>query len=707
MPFDGFNLAERACGAFDPPMAPRATIDFEARSPLSVVDVGSWRYAEHPLTEVLCLCFRLPYWPEGRVDVWHPAFPEFGIEAKPFPQELFLWIAQGGLVEAHNAQMERAVWQRICVEKWGWPAVPGSSWRCSAAKACAFALPRSLEEVAIVLDCKNQKDEDGNKVMRRLMKPRKVLKKEQKQYLAQGMSQEEINALVLYHFSVAEFERLVLYCQRDVLAEEEVSWHLRDLTPTELRVFQLDGDMNERGVFCDLEGVDAALDIVRQVTGGMTAELPELTDNQVERASQRQRLKDWVNAQGVPLLDTQAVTVETLLNSPYRTLPPKVRRVLEICREVNRSSTAKYVAMAERICRDSRLRGMMIYHGASTGRWTGAGVQPHNFPRGEITSNIAMEIAWEAILTRDLEWLEFLYGDNSTMETLSHATRGALCAPPGYELFVADFAAIEARVVFWLADQKNALEVFYRGEDIYCDLASRIFGRKITKADKDERQLGKQAILGLGFGMGAPKFVETCAKYGITITIAFAKEVVETYRSIYSKVKSLWYAQEAAAIKAVQTRRTVQCGKISWRVVGRFLHARLPSGRMLSYADPAVVMAPPPWDGPDRPVLTFMAVDSYTRAWTRQDTYGGTLVENLVQAIARDLLAEAMLRVEASGVYTNAFSVHDELVTYAPSGTAGTAGTLAFIDLVTETPEWAEGCPVNAEPWVGHRYRKG
>ena len=714
MPFDGL-LGTRACGPFDAALAPRATIDFEARSPVSVTDVGAWKYTEHPGTQLLCMVYRLPYWEPGRTEVWHPAFPDYGISATRAPLELFEWIATGGLVEAHNAEFERAAWFNICQPKYSWPEVPLIQWRCSAAKAAAFSLPRSLEDVARVLRCVHQKDMEGNKVMKRLMKPRKLLKREIKELLAQGYTEEEIAGQVHYHFSVAEFQTTIEYCRKDVLAEEEVSWHLRDLTPKELEVFHLDALLNQRGTYCDMPAVDAALYLIDKITSSMTAELPDLTDRTVSKASQRAKLKAWINEQGVPLLDTQGTTVDRLLDTQ---LPPKVRRVLEICREVNRSSTSKYMAMKDRACLDSFLRGMMMYHGASTGRWTGVGVQPHNFPRGTIKDELGMETAWEAILTGDPAFIEFLYGENSVMELLSHAVRGAFTAPPGYELAVADFAAIEARVVFWLANQENALSVLRAGEDIYCDLASRIFKRKITKKDAQERQLGKQAILGLGFGMGANKFIETCAKYNIHITPAFAEEVVNTYRTLYRRVRDMWYAQEAAAIKAVQTGQTIQCGKIFWRVVGRFLHCKLPSGRMLAYCDPVILMEPPPWGGEDRPKLTFMAIDSYTRQWTRQDTYGGTLVENMVQAIARDILAEAMLRAEHRG-YMNAFSVHDELVTYirkpVTDEIAGTGGFIAnrkqrvkaFEKLVTEPPDWAPDCPIGAEGWIGHRYRKG
>ena len=359
---------------------------------------------------------------------------------------------------------------------------------------------------------------------------------------------------------------------------------------------------------------------------------------------------------------------------------------------------------------DAMLRGLELYHGASTGRWTGVRVQPHNFPKGKIKD---MERVWEdikqAYRERSLELLEMLYGD--VMELLSHAVRGALCSPDGMVLTVADYAAIEARVVLWLAGEHEALEILRAGGDIYCDLASAVYGRKVTKADKDERQLGKQGILGCGFGMGWKRFQETCAKYGIIVDDATAQMVVTVYRERYPRVKQMWYAQEAAAIQAVTQGGTVTCGKIQWRVVGRFLYARLPSGRRLAYCDPVVVDATTPW-GTAAKKLTFMAVDSYTRQWMRQGTYGGSLVENLVQAIARDIMAEAKLRIEAHPAFTLVLSVHDELIGYAatPANDNRQAALCRqFEDLVAGANDniaWLEGCPVAAEGWVGRRYRK-
>jgi DNA polymerase len=334
-----------------------------------------------------------------------------------------------------------------------------------------------------------------------------------------------------------------------------------------------------------------------------------------------------------------------------------------------------------------------------------------------------------------------------------------LTASPGFRLMVADYAAIEARVVLWLAGAEAGLRVFREGKDIYCDMAETVYNRPINKKDDpDERQMGKQAILGLGFGMGAPKFQATCAKYGIEISLSLARKVVKAYREKYPEVKAMWKQQEEAAILAVRSGRTVQAGLVEWRKVGRFLHAKLPSGRLLTYVDPlvrkdAMYMFPaldmegekctvlvtvpqgknqdararreamfraslegskiigeaPKWE--DSYTLTFMGTDpGPSKKWVRLDTYGGHLVENLVQAIARDILAEAMLRADAGGYFRLVMSVHDEIVAEVPDDGRPKKEwdpvIREFEKLVAAVPYWAPGCPIDAEGWHGKRYRK-
>lgn len=733
-------------------LRPRATIDFETRSACDIKRCGSWIYSLHPSTEVMCLAIMLPGWHEA--ELWHPAYPYLGIEeeGREHLQALFDYLAKAdSLVEAHNAFFEVGIWENICVPILGWPSIDRSKWRCSAAKAAVHSLPRDLLNACLAMDVSEKKDDEGKKVMLKVSKPRKALKAERQ---SPGFDPDRI----LWHENLELFQKLWDYCRQDTKAEHALSSALADLSDEEQRVWFMDLQMNCRGIRVDLDMAKAALELGDQYCTQLNRELRDITSGEVEMASSRVKLKDWVNRQGVALPDTTAATIEKF--KALKGLRADVHRVLHICKEVNQTSTAKYqTAILQASPGDHRLRGQVIYHGAGTGRWAGKGLQPHNFKKGSLKDP---DLACEIIKLRDLNTVCALYGSDAVMETLSGAIRGVMIPSDDREMIVADFAAIEARCVLWLARQMSALDVFYRGEDIYCDMASGLYGRTITKKDKDERQFGKQAILGLGFQMGFVTFLITCAKYDIRFSPEMCKRIVgddyarheeavkkyftvgklakqrqhklkygtktapgldqdwdevvhelvlmkyttEKYRERYPEVATMWDDQEAAAIAAVRSPgRIVDVvrGRNSYVFEGRFLKMILPSGRCLHYPDPTIKMKAVPWNPEEfRPELRFMT-SLPGSGWVPTGTYGGMLVENLTQATARDLMAQAMVRCDDHPKYDVLMSVHDELIAECP---IGVGNVKEFEQLMAETPAWANGCPVDAEGWIGRRYRK-
>ena len=296
--------------------------------------------------------------------------------------------------------------------------------------------------------------------------------------------------------------------------------------------------------------------------------------------------------------------------------------------------------------------------------------------------------------------------DYALMDVLSHAIRGVIVAAPGKALFVADFASIEARVVLWLAGDTTALKLFgHQGVDIYGAFASEFYGYPVTKETHPrERALFKVAVLALVYQMGWSEFQATAlAMEKLVITDDVAQQVVTAYREKYWRVKEMWNAQEAAAIRAVaRPHHVVKSAMVEWVTAGRFLYCQLPSGRRLAYPDPEVHTRSTPW-GAERPALTFMGINSYTRKWERQHTYGGSLVENITQSVARDLLAHALLSCEEDGRFLPVLSAHDEVVAEGELG----LNIQDFSALVTNCPQWADGLPIAAEAWSGQRYRKG
>lgn len=645
-------------------------------------------------------------WDAGTVALWNPAFPSLGIDEGEFLEdgqleELLEWVEAGGLVESHNAWFERGIWLNVLVPRHGWPTIAHAQWRCSAAKAAAHALPRKLEGACAALNLPVLKDQAGHKLMLKLSKPRKPRKKELDAWKVSNPGESHP---VVFHENRDEYYRLFAYCCQDVLAEEVLSDALPDLSPQETTIYLLDQRVNERGFMLDVPGIDAALGHIATESKQLNAELAVITNGVITKATQRPKLLVWFEENGLEIFNTQGATVDAYLQGDQRGIQPHVRRALEILRTLGRSSTAKYQAMKHWVCPDGRVRGGLLYHGASTGRWTGAGIQPHNFTRGSI-KEVAKhnETAWDVFKEGDADDIETAYGDGRIMEALASALRGAIIPSPGHQLYVADYASIEARVLMWMAGEEEGMEAFRRGEDQYVAMASAIYGRQITADDKIERAVGKVAILGLGYQMGAAKFVTTAkVMANVDVDDALAQLTVETYREKFWRVKNLWWDTERAAIKAVTTKRATECGCLTWFVRDRFLHCRLPSGRLLAYPDPEVSSRMTPWGEP-KAALSYMGINPYTRKWTREVTYGGKLVENGDQAIARDLLVAAVLRCEATEIYTPILSVHDELLAEAQLG----AGSVKeFNELMAECPSWATGCPVGAEGYVAGRYRK-
>ncbi len=682
----------------------KASIDFETRSACSLRKSGAWRYAEDPTTEILCMAYRLPYWADGRTELWTPGFQELGIPpGENFDSllELFEWIEGGGLVEAHNAWFERSIWTNIATPLFSFPSISSNQWRCSAAKAAAHALPRGLEDALAALRLGLSKDTEGGKVMMKMTKPRKPRKAEREAWAAAHGTEPH---KLLYWEDHELIARLFQYCRADILAEEALSAALPDLDEQETAIYLLDQTINQRGFQLDMGAVGTALKLIAGEQKLINNELLTLTGGKVAKATQRAQMIEWFCSEGLEIPDTRKETVRDYLSPEYatfHTITPEAKRGLELLQSMARSSTAKFKAMQSWASGDGRVRGGLVYHGAKTGRWSGAGIQPQNFPKGTV-KGFKVDEAWTLLKTRNRTKIVAQYGD--VLEALSAGLRGAITATPGKRLFVADYASIEARVLLWLADDQDALEVFRQGKDIYLEMASEIYGYECNKVDHgSERALGKVAILGLGYQMGWSKFTATCESWGIPITDELAQTVVNAYRAKFWRVKEMWNAQEAAAIEAIRSKGDDHpCGQVLWFVKGRFLYCELPSGRRLAYPDSKIEMRPTPW-GEKKETVTFKGVEPVIRKWLRQHTYGGSIVENITQAVSRDLLAEAMQRCEASGIYMPVLSVHDEIVTEANESVTDVA---AFTQLMVELPAWADGCPVEAESWCGFRYKK-
>lgn len=638
-------------------------IDFETRSKAIIQDTGAWRYSLDPSTDALCMCYAID---DGEVELWIPG-EHFPFTAQQMRDHLF---------EAHYSFFERSIWKNVMVRKYGWPALPDDKWVCSASLACSHALPRNLADAALALKLPHQKDLSGKRIMQKLSRPRTMLKDD---------------PCDIWSNAKEDFRALYRYCKDDVATERDLTRRLRPLSERERAVWLLDQNINERGIRVDMPAVRAALKLLDEYTKRCLIEFRQLTG--LESPAQRDKFIAWLKSQGV---STPKLTKNDVLNIiEAGGLKPNVKRALEIRQSISKTSTAKYTAVID--CEhNERLSGLLMYHGASTGRWAGQLVQPQNFPKNNFKGDLEKYYAF--LKKADLDTFEMCYPD--IMGTLSSTIRGIFIPSEGHKFFGGDYSAIEARVLFWLASEAKGLNMFRLGQDIYKDLATAIYSVPFDAVTKEQRELGKRGILGCGYGMGHVKFRQTCWDFArVRIDEKLAERVVTTYRTKYRSVAVLWQLQEMAAKQAVETNKLVRCGKVLWGVHDGFLFCRLPSGRCLAYYDPKIQPVKTSW-GEEKPALTFMAVNPKTKQWERDSTYGGKIVENITQAVARDIIAEAMLRSETAG-YKVVLTVHDELLTEAKFGDVNEFGKL----MVT-APAWAEGLPIKAETWTGGRYQK-
>lgn len=388
-----------------------------------------------------------------------------------------------------------------------------------------------------------------------------------------------------------------------------------------------------------------------------------------------------------------------------------MKEILEIREAISRSSTAKYKAFELRSKYDGRARDNTIFYGAHTGRGAGTGLQPQNLfktvlPQRDVEAGIKL------IRNKDRLAIEALF--EKPMDLYASAIRSCIVAGKDCILDVGDFATIEVRVLFWLAGHTLGLQALAEGRDLYLEMAARIYRMNLKRLTKDynlgsdlakrRRQLGKQVILGAGFGMGVNgiKFQATCKQYEIEIELDLAKHAIRTYRELHREIPRLWATLERAAFLAIQSPgRSVKSGKLVWQTDGDFLTVTLPIGRKISYFKPRITskqtLYGPRWQ------ISYMGMDSKTHKFCPQETWGGKLTENCVQGVATDVLHEGQLRLEKTGIYLPVLTVHDEIVCERPKSVGSTE---EFESTMAMVPEWATGLPIKVEAWSEHRYRK-
>jgi DNA polymerase len=640
------------------------SIDFETRSAIELKDQGLDIYANDSTTEVLCIAYGV--YPDKIRLV------DNAILDKNFP--LLDHVRNGGKIQAWNAMFEYAIWNCVCVPKYGWPKLALTQCIDTMAIAAANNIPQSLDDAGSFLSSIYQKDSVGKRLIQKLCKPHKGGFNEDPELLAQ----------------------LFEYCKQDVRTEMAIGSLLRPLSDLEQEVWELTQRINLRGVPVDPQELHNAVLAVVRAQDAIDNELLALTGC---KPSERAKLLAWLNEQGADMADMTAETVTNkLVTTNFNNLfaAEGVKRALELRQEGSQTSVAKYAKMME-IQREGRIRNTLVYHGASTGRWASrGGLNLQNIARPTI-SDEEIELAIPRIFDQA----------TGTMQQLSSVVRAAIKSPPGKTFIDVDFSSIENRVGVYLAGQADKVELFRKGLDEYKVFASEsLYHVPYDQVTKDQRQVSKSAVLGAMFGQGAKGLVKYAEGMGVKITETQAKSAVDNYRTSYAKVKNLWALCEIAAIDAVQNpgKGFFAGEKIKIKCAKNALWMQLPSGRLICWQRPQLELLTTPW-GSQKMGVTIHSQNTYTRQWSRNALIGSSIFQSAVQGTARDFLANAMLNLELNG-YEVINSIHDEVLLLADEDGAEEALENDVMHIMTNPPKWAPDFPLAAEGWVSKRYKK-
>lgn len=670
--------------------------DFETRGTIDLKDVGVDVYSRHPHTVPWCLGY-----------AFGGEAPEIWMPGQPCPERVRQHIESGGVFVAHNAPFELAIWNNIMVPRHGWPRLSPKQVRCTMAMAYAMALPGSLEKAAAAVGISEQKDLAGGRLMMQMAKPRLLPKPGTTDPAGQDSWE---NQKPQWWDEPNKLAALYEYCKQDVRVERELEKRLLALSPSEQTVWKLDYDINQRGVYIDRAAIKAAIAVVEREADRLNGDIRSATGNFVGFTTEVARITEWLRTRGVRLDGVAKADVLDLLANAE--LPDDCRNVLRIRQEAGKSSTAKLKKMLSAVSADGRIRNTTQYHGAGTGRWAGRRIQPHNMPRGTISAPEVNHLLNLLPIIATAEWIRYAnFFHGSALDVISSCLRGFICAAPGHDLISVDFANIEGRVLAWLAGEDWKLGAFRAqdngtGPEIYLVAAKMIWGLDFTK-DDPERQHGKVAELACGYGGGVGAFQTMAKTYLVKVSDTLADEIKTRWRKRHPATVQYWYDLEYAAKAAVlNPGEPFGAGpdkrRVAFKTKGSFLFCRLPSGRILCYPYPKIKPTETPW-GEMRDQLHFMGVNEKNQ-WVEMHTYGGSLSENVTQAVARDLLVEAMQRLTAAGAKV-VLHVHDEIVIEVPKTSPAHAQAEAQ-RITAVVPAWTAGLPVSTKGWRRKRYGK-
>lgn len=626
-----------------------------------------FRYAEDPSTRALILGWAMDDDEPQVIDLTANSAPE---KLKP----IYDRIASGVRVIAHNAQFEWVIWTKVLSRQFKVMIDPKpSQWDCTAARARMIAIPGALNGAARALGVLNKKDSRGDELIRLFSKPQRD---------GRMISPAE---------RPEDFAAFMEYCRQDVRVEQDIDRILPPLSPVEAKAFVLDFKINSRGMPVNIERVKKADAFVEEYSEGLLKRAIEISGC---RPTQREKTLEFMETQGHPLLNLQAATVEE--KAKEEGLPASLVELLDHRIELSRAGTKKLKAIQSCVSDDGRVRGGFLFSAASTRRWSSVGVQMHNLqkPAGETNPEVAL-----SLLDDDPMDLCLMFGRPLTV--LAQSIRGFFESDEHF--LVSDYSSVEPRGLAWSANEEWMVEAYRKKEDAYKIAAGRVYGVNPSQVDSGQRFMGKQLVLGCGYGMGPPKFIGTCAKFGRVLSEDEAAEAVYGYRSSVPNIIRFWRQVEQACIRAVNRWEPVKCGRYTMRPEVlpngfKVLYVDMPSGT-IAYPKPFLKDAETPWG---EVKATFNFWTPWRTAWVPTDTFGGSLVENIIQALTRDILRDGMIAADEEGFVISGHC-HDEAIA---EGSNNKNDLREFERLLCRSSPWAEGYPIEMESYVSKTYRK-
>lgn len=656
-------------------MHQRMSVDIETYSSIDLSKAGVYKYTEAPDFDILLIGYSFDDEEEVQViDTYN-----LDEEGRAMMTEFMAALHDPHIIKtAFNANFERT-----CLAKWTEREMPPEQWRDTMILALELGLPRSLADVGMALGLPEDKlkDPQGKALINFFSKPCKPTK-------ANGQRTRN-----LPEHDPAKWALYKSYNRQDVVTEKEIWSRLVGFgwPKSEKELWNLDQRMNDHGVRLDVPMIEKIVDYDAQRQEELKAEASELTG--LSNPNSPSQLKEWLEEKGEKMT---SLTKDTIAEALSRELDPDVRRVLEIRSALGKTSVAKYSTMLEAVNEDGRLRGILQFYGANrSGRWAGKLVQTHNLARNTLPD---LDLARELVKEGDFDTVQTLFGETSFI--FSELVRTAFIPSEGCRFVVSDFSAIEARVISWISGEEWRLDAFRAGKDIYCESASQMYHVPVVKhgVNGELRQKGKIAELALGYqgGVGAMKQMDK----GGSIPEEEMQGIVDQWRAANPKVVKLWKTCEMAAKTCIEERRTVKirCG-IAFRYIRGNLFITLPNGRHLCYWGTRLAEDPRGWGTK----LIYKGVNQTTKQWGDVETYGGKLVENIVQATARDCLAEVMKRVSSLG-YKIVMHVHDEIIVDVPNEDKDAPAKITAI--MGEPISWAPGLPLRGDTYETDFYKK-